>query len=232
MARVHLLAVRGVDTVVACSSTVADDVAGFVSDIRVVRNGVDASKYSPRDNFEGVREELNLGTDVPVFLSIGGLNQRKDPLFLIRGFNEADIEGHLLLVGEGPLREECERLAGESVTVAGFVDSTLPYLQSSDYFVSASGAEGLPLAVVEGMACGLPVVLSDIGPHREILSLDSRAGELFRKHTPEGFADAVRSAVARDYQTMSCAVRNVVKKELNAEVMGREYSAIYREVCQ
>lgn len=55
-----------------------------------------------------------------------------------------------------------------SVVFHGFVDNVVPWLQASDLFVSASASEGMPLAVLEALSCGLPALLSDIPPHREI----------------------------------------------------------------
>ena len=76
----------------------------------------------------------------------------------------------LLLIGDGKELEDLKKLAGNDrrIKSIGRVPSQFKYLRISDYFVSASLSEGLPLAVMEGMGCGLPAILSNIDSHFEM----------------------------------------------------------------
>ena len=93
----------------------------------------------------------------------------KESDVLGQAFAAADLVGCLLLlIGDGPLREACAEQGVDSVLVTGQVDNVQDYLRASDVYVSSSMTEGMPLGVLEAMACGLPVLLSDIAAHREL----------------------------------------------------------------
>ena len=90
--------------------------------------------------------------------------------FLIEAFNRISNRdrGSLIILGDGPLRPILEEVAGDSIFLVGDVHNVSDYLTASDYFVSTSLSEGLPNTVLEALACGLPVIISDIDSHREI----------------------------------------------------------------
>lgn len=118
----------------------------------------------------------------------------------------------LELAGYGPEREKLERRVaalglGDSVRFLGYLDEgqMIRAYQEASVFVSLSADEGLPNSVLEALACGLPVVLSDIGPHREILG-QSSAGALCDIHDPASVRDALLQLL-----------RNTEKRDLAAE---------------
>ena len=77
--------------------------------------------------------------------------------------------------------EDLKKLAGNDsrIKFIGRVPSPIKYLRISDYFVSASLSEGLPLAVMEGMGCGLPAILSNIDSHFEMKKCCEEAVQIF-----------------------------------------------------
>lgn len=112
---------------------------------------------------------------IPKIVFVGRLVHQKRPYVLLQALriarDQMNIEG--VICGEGPLEDElraqAETLGLErAVHFAGFVDDVPSYLRQSAMFVSVSAFEGMPNAVDEAMACGTPVVLSDIPEHREI----------------------------------------------------------------
>jgi glycosyltransferase involved in cell wall biosynthesis len=97
----------------------------------------------------------------------------------------------------------------------------------ADCFVSASRAEGLPNAVLEALACSLPVLLSDIPAHREILALSSAAGELFSIDRPESLNEAIQNfEITNNRRT---AARALAMEHFSAEAMSRSYQELYRQ---
>lgn len=162
---------------------------------------------------------------------MGAFIERKRPITLLQGFQSSDVDGHLVMLGDGPLREECASLAGDSVTLPGYVETVRPYLHAADYYVSASTAEGLPLAPMEALGCGLPVTLSDIPPHEELLSFDEQAGTLFPRDGVAGCAEGIYSLVEREYQQASTAARSIVTGHLNSNRMTAEYADLYKELA-
>ena len=108
---------------------------------------------------------------------VGELSERKDQAFLIRCVHRLRAMGipvRLMLVGEGGARAKLEvqikelGLTGQ-VILLGNREPILPYLSITDLYVSASRIEGLPFNVMEAMACGLPMILSDCKGQRDLL---------------------------------------------------------------
>lgn len=175
MAKTEVSALRRFDLVVACSESNAECLRNeYRLDVVVVRNGVDQNVYFAVDDATRaeLRAKLGYGDGKTILISTGGCSEWKGTLPLIEGFhaaNQAKGDAELHIFGKGPEYERCLGLGYEDIVLHGFVDDVVPYLQAADLFVSASLSEGMPLAVLEAISCGLPVLLSDIPPHREIL---------------------------------------------------------------
>lgn len=175
MTKKEVSALKTFAAVVACSESNAAYLRteyGF--DPIVVRNGVDQNRFlplaaTPRNE---LREKLGLQPGTTVLVATGGCSEWKRTLPLVEENSSAlkntGVDAELHVFGEGPLYEQCKNLAVPGVVFHGFVDDVVPWLQASDLFVSASASEGMPLAVLEALSCGLPALLSDIPPHREI----------------------------------------------------------------
>lgn len=230
-ASLHLLAVRGIDRQVACSAAVAECLDRYLPDVQVIRNGVQQETYRPVDDTSRYRRQLQLPEGEPIFVSAGAFIERKRPMKVLEGFQSSDVTGHLVMLGDGPLRDRCRSLAGDAVTLPGYVDEVLPYFHAADFYVSASAAEGLPLAPMEALGCGLPVALSNIRPHEEILSFDERAGTLYDSNRVSECAAAFRSLVQRDYESASAAARGIVTEHLNSGRMAAAYADLYHELA-
>jgi glycosyltransferase involved in cell wall biosynthesis len=121
----------------------------------------------------------------PVILAAGRLTEQKDFATLIRAFAgvRADREARLIILGEGRLRGELERLActlgiQADVYMPGFVENPFQYMARASALVLSSEYEGLPGVLIQAMACGCPVISTDCpGGSREILD-DGRYGTL------------------------------------------------------
>ena len=139
-------------------------------DFRVLNNAIDAGRYcfDPKVRQE-VRRELGIPADAPVVGHVGRFMAPKNHGFLLRIFAELPDHTRLLLVGDGELRAENERLAEElgvrdRVIFAGLRSDVDRMLQAMDVFVFPSLYEGLPLSIIEAQAAGLPCLISDKVP--------------------------------------------------------------------
>ncbi|OGF55347.1 MAG: hypothetical protein A2Z21_07750 [Candidatus Fraserbacteria bacterium RBG_16_55_9] len=201
-----------------------------------VQNGAD---------IERVDRCLRKGVEPPeerpfTVISVGRLIDKKRPATVLRAFQKVNhATGRLVFVGEGSLRAdlvaEAEALGmGKRVHMAGLVPREEVYVQlrRADIFVSASRMEGLPVAVLEAMACQCPVVLSDIPPHREIASgVDFIP--LIQPNDVNGFAKEMSK-----FQSMSPAerlrigerCRELVEERFSLSAMHRGYMRVYEEV--
>ena len=115
----------------------------------------------------------------PIIVNVGSLHERKNQELLILAFARSNIDGTLLIFGEGNEKNKLEDLIvrlelTKRVYLMGHKKDIFSYLKSADLFVLSSKREGFPNVIVEAMACGLPIVSTDCksGP-REILAPDS-----------------------------------------------------------
>ena len=169
--------------------------------IKVLHNGVDLVRFRP---LAGKREEMRRKLGIPqnsiVVLTVRRLVYKNGIDTLIEGANIAVRKNPkitFLVVGKGPdlnsVQMRIRQLGIENnFRLTGFVkDEDLPfYYNAADFFVLPSkSGEGLPLVALEAMACGLPVIATDVGGIREILMEDY--GKLVPSNQPELLATAV-----------------------------------------
>ncbi|MDJ0869898.1 MAG: glycosyltransferase [Myxococcota bacterium] len=133
----------------------------------VIRNGVDASRYESLPGRREARARLDLPRDDLLIGAVAQLRRVKRLERLLEALAQLP-DAHLALVGDGPERPAlAARAAALGLTgrvhFAGECRDPRPWLASFDVFALASDHEGLPNAVLEAMACGLPVVATDVG---------------------------------------------------------------------
>lgn len=234
MAHLTAWALKRYDHAVACAADVATKLATNGVTAKVIYNAIDDARFIPASASERVasRAKLGLWADSDLFfIFVGVLSDRKQPLVTLEAFlrfQEEHPKAALIVLGDGPLSAACRELArGKRVHFAGNVPDTRPYLTASDVYIATSKAEGMPVSVIEALALRLPVVLSDIEPHREILAIDPRAGRLSRTGSVEDTLVAMREVAAADLIVMGDHARRIVDEELSARVMSRKFQGLY-----
>lgn len=234
MAHLTAWALKRYDFTVACATDVATKLAGHGVPAKVIYNAIDGARFVPAPPSERAagRARLGLWDDADlVFIFVGVLSDRKQPLVTLEAFlrfQEQHPKAALIVLGDGPLSHACRELAqGRRVHFAGNVPDTRPYLSASDAYIATSKAEGMPVSVIEALALRLPVVLSDIEPHREILGIDPGAGRLARTNSVEDTLEAMRQIATADLAVMGDHARRIVDQELSAPVMSRKFQALY-----
>jgi glycosyltransferase involved in cell wall biosynthesis len=150
--------------------------------IFVIYNGFDIERFSPANvsKYNGwLKTELKIPDGAPVIGCVANLTPVKDHATLLRAFAEvrnrtSRNRPYLLLVGDGPERGNLEALAG-SLGIAGYVRfaGSVPdverYYAAMDIFALTSLEEGFSNVTVEAMLSGLPCVVTDFGPARELI---------------------------------------------------------------
>jgi glycosyltransferase involved in cell wall biosynthesis len=176
------------------------------------------------------------GPGVKVVLFAGRLSAEKDPETLVRALVPVLARPDVVAViaGEGPLRRRIAVLLHQlrledRVRLPGFIGDIWAWMKRADVFVSPTLFEGHPNAVLEAMACGCPLVVSDIPPHREFLD---EASALL---VPPGDSTRLGAAMAEVLtnpdaaaRRADCASRIVRKWSLRA--IARQYDHTYREL--
>lgn len=139
-------------------------------DFRVINNGIDIEKFYYKEEFRNeIRNELNISKESFVIGHVGRFCQVKNHDMLIDIFyeyNKYNNNSYLLLVGDGPLKEEiekkCEKLKiKDKVKFLGIRKDVNKIYSAMDVFVFPSFHEGFPVTVVEAACSGVPMLLSD-----------------------------------------------------------------------
>ncbi|HSE10904.1 MAG TPA: glycosyltransferase [Nocardioidaceae bacterium] len=232
--------------VVACSRSCADSFPWAVrrlarSGVDVVHNGVDLDRL-----LRLLKDSVDQGDRAPLdprdgqglrVITVGRLIDSKRHRTLLSAFARiAGSRDRLVFVGDGPLRAALERQAAElgiadHVEFLGLVsrDEVYRLLARADLFVSPSQFEGLPVAVLEAMAAQLPVVLSDIPPHREIVEGKGIAA-LVPLDDVDGFAAAMgrlRNMDAEERRLIGAESLRIVTEGFSLRSMTDGYQDIY-----
>jgi glycosyltransferase involved in cell wall biosynthesis len=200
-ARQVIAAGRAADGMLAVSEAMKRDMAALglpEERIRVHRTGVDLDRFAPIDR---AAAKAALGVSGPLVVSVGALIARKGHDIVIQVMRDVP-DATLLIAGEGPERSRLEVLISrlglsERVRLLGAVPhAELPrLLGAADVSALASSSEGLANAWVESLACGTPIVITEAGGARELLT-DDTAGRIAERN-PEAFAAAIADLLAR-----------------------------------
>ena len=169
------------------------------------------------------------------FITAGRFSAEKNHAMMLRAFAAFLGKGYdarLILLGRGELEGELRKLAREldiesRVVFTGFVENVQDHLVNADVFLLSSDYEALPLAVLEAMAAGLPVIATDVGGLRDIVTDN---GILVPADDTEAMAQAMEKLYlekALRTEMEKRATANAAKYDISNTVAG--YSKLY---CQ
>ena len=218
------------------------------AEVEIIPNGIDLNRFrpSPPDRRAGasLRSELGIPAEAGLAVHVAGLRSVKDQATLLRAWRlvvDAARRDHrpdpaLLLIGEGPRRGDLEGLAANlglarTVRFLGLrrdVDSILP---CCDVFVLSSLSEGLSFAILEGMACGLPVVATHVGGNVELVE-EGKTGRLTPPGDPSAMAAALSGLLSdpSTRQAMAARGRRFVERRHDVARSTDRYARLYREL--
>ncbi|GAA5110963.1 hypothetical protein GCM10023320_03300 [Pseudonocardia adelaidensis] len=170
------------------------------SKIEVIENGVDTSLFQPARPGEPARTASALGIPAqgPTIGMLAVLRPEKDHGTALRAMKlvlDEIPDARLVLIGDGPLRQPLEQLAGElgiagNVVFAGSRSDVASLFAVVDVALLSSYTECFPLAVLEAMACGVPVVATDVGGLPDMVD-DGVTGQLVPPRDPRAMATAL-----------------------------------------
>ncbi len=201
--------------------------------VSIIYNGLDAAPYLAEIDTTALRHALGLG-DSKVIGCVARLSSQKGHPYLLEAFARlqyADLK--LLFVGggekEAELRALCRQNGVENrVIFAGNQTNVIPYLKLMDIFVLPSLAEGMPNAVIEAMAAGVPVIATNAGGTAELVA-DQQTGLLVEPAN----ADQLHAAIMRLLdnptlaQQLATNARQKVIAEFSLEQMVRQTEQLF-----
>ncbi|HEX5514511.1 MAG TPA: glycosyltransferase [Gammaproteobacteria bacterium] len=205
--------------------------------LRTIYNGI-RSMSAP--NTTGLREALGLSDSDVVITCVGRLAGLKNHHLLLRAFSRLDpgLSARLLIVGDGPLREQLELLATElgvaaQVRFLGQRNDIPELLAVSDLFALASDTEGLSCSVLEAMSAGLPAVVTAVGGNPELV-IDGLTGFLVEPGDDQGLREHLQT-LALDTalrQQLGRAARQRAAALFSLDLMLEGYLRLYPILSQ
>lgn len=236
---------RLADAVNGCcefSARALRDVDGFSGRrIEVIQNGIEVRRYGPANDPGLQKQKLGLDPRRRYIAHIARHHRVKDQPTLLRGFAAmaADCpDVDLLMIGDGPLRGELEALAlslgvERRIHFLGIRLDIPELLKAADVFVLTSVSEAASLTLMESMATGVPVVVTNVGGNPEIIRHE-REGLLIERSDWQGCAAALR----RLFQDAKLAKRLGLAGQIRAAAHFRleqtidSYYRLYRRLTQ
>lgn len=168
--------------------------AGVKADYRVLPNGVDLERFTAPgpDARATARAELGLAADAPIVLCVGRLHRQKNQGALLDAWPAVRAslpDAQLLLLGDGPDRDQLEARAVEGVVFAGNKSDVRPWLAATNVVAMPSRWEGMSLALLEALASARSVVVTDVSGMREVVS--GGVGAVVPQDAPGALAEAL-----------------------------------------
>lgn len=227
---------RRSSAVTAVSNSVAHHAANLGTDtpIHVIPNTVDVGRFRPAPEPD---EPYGSGQSV---LFLGRFSRNKGPHHLIEAIPRvvsAVPDASFEFVGQGPLQEFLTKRMADlglngNARLRGKVPDVVPVLQRASVVTRPSLTEGMPLAVMEAMACGKPVVATRVGGTPDLIK-DGETGILF----DPGDVDALAEGLIRILENrtravaMGRAARAWTERQMTWEGLSRRYEKLYEEVA-
>jgi len=191
-----------------------------------IANGIALDRYGPAGAEQARGDELVVGT-------IAGLRAVKNLPRLVRAFAASGIGGRLRIIGEGPERNAILQAATEygvagRIELPGFNPDPAAALRDIDIFALSSDSEQQPISLIEAMASGLPVVSTDVGDVREMVS-EANLPLIVPPVREDLFAEALSKMAANMSDRLAIGAVNRAKalQFFDEKTMVNRYRALY-----
>lgn len=229
------LAARFCQHVVAVSTQAENNMRGYPlsarSRIVLIVNGATPSPVSPE-------EQVERGSGF-TFIHVARLNEVKDQATLLRAFGLALRQQpalRLVIVGDGPKRDELHALAselqlGDRIVFAGERRFIGNWLAAADCFVLSSLTEGTPVSLLEAMAASLPILVTEVG-EMPVIVRAAQCGEVVPPASPGAMGEAmarIASLPVDERQQLATNAHTAYLERYQPEAMARHYEQLYLE---
>ena len=169
----------------------------FANNVEYIHGiGINTDRLTLEEKKNDIRQELGLEGNSFLVLSIGELNTNKNQKTIIEAINQLnDSEIHYILCGKGDESENLHKFVAkykleQNVHFLGYRTDVVDICSQSDIYVMPSHREGLPVASLEAMYCGLPLITSNIRGLVDVMT-DGKSGYLAEPDDVQGFAKAI-----------------------------------------
>lgn len=209
--------------------------------VSVIYHGIEADKYEIRDRHSSLRKELGIGEDIPIVGNIGRIEPQKavdDFLKAAKSVKNQIPNAKFLVVGDGPLRNDMERLSIQlgiegDVIFTGWKKNVKEYMDVMDVVCIPSLWEALPFLLLEAMAMKKPIVATSVGGIPEVVD-NGKTGILIPPSRPEDMARAIINLIGnkRIAEEMGEAGKQRVRQLFSIEQMIMHYEKLYFDLLK
>lgn len=207
--------------------TIIDEFSISDKKVPVVKNGVDIKKF----------KKIYIDHKEIQIISVGTLYAIKNHQLLISAFSKLYKQYNnikLVILGDGNQREVLEKKIDylgikSAVSMPGIKNNVADFLQESDIYVSTSLTEGLPLSILEAMACGLPVIATDAGGTVDIVK-NGKNGIIIHKNNEDELCDALKILIDDlDKRRKFSEKSRSIAEDWSLENCAKGYERLYRK---
>lgn len=243
LSKLILLYLKMVDAFIATTAEIEEGLLhdGFEGEkIKRIPNFIDFNMFSPVSESKKTTIKANMGyKNTSIVTFSGRFVQRKGINFLLESWKSVvnkSPDAKLILLGDGPMLSDMKRTSeglgiSRSVIFFGHVHTVTDFLHMTDVFVIPSLQEGMPNALLEAMACGLPVIASRIGGIVDVVK-DGENGILFKPGNISDLASAINNLL-KDVELrkrLGAKAHKTITEKFSIDIVANEYIKLYKNL--
>ncbi len=196
------------------------------TEIVVIPNGVDINRFHPQEKDEKASNEQGKGVCIGY---LGRLSPEKNIINMIKAVKALDSDDiRLKIAGTGPLYDKLKKLEDERIEVLGYVEDAPSFYRSIDVFLLASKLEAQPIALLEAMASGLPVIASDVGDNKYFV----QGNGIICGTSAKEIGAAINEMLMADMEKMGTESRRIVEQDYTWDKIAERTLDVYKSVNQ
>jgi glycosyltransferase involved in cell wall biosynthesis len=229
---------RMCDLPIGCAESVGEQYKSLKGwEIDCIPNGASLPvwHYDSKEK-EELRQELGLKEKVKYFIFIGRFSKEKNPDVLFEAFNNINRNDiGFVMLGIGPMWKSMKQKCPENIIMPGFTTRVYDYLKAVDYYISASEVEGLANTILESMSVGLPMLLSDIPSHQEVMANFnecSKVGYIINNRNTEDIRAKIGEILKLDSENTRRLLNDLYQRKYSAKVMSESYQKAYIDLIE
>lgn len=238
-----LFYMRFFDRIIAVSKELRQRMLNFgipTKKISVIINGIDMREFKKtRNSAFGLKKSLGIRKGMRIVGSVGRLSKEKGYKYLLEAATKVLREIPdvcFLIVGDGPLRAELAQYAKalgiyDRVVFTGFRKDIKDFYSLMDVYALTSSMEGMPMAMMEAMATGVPVVAVNVGGISNIIRHNEN-GILLNSNDPGKLSESILYLLTNHIESAGIAAnaKITIRQDHSAEKMAKQYEDMYTDI--
>jgi glycosyltransferase involved in cell wall biosynthesis len=232
LGQINLYYIKKFNFVLSCSNSIKKYLESLGIFSETILNSLDPDLVTYKKNegeYNELVEKFKIHSFEKNFITVSSKLKGKNVEFLIKSFLDSSFSQYsLLIAGFVDPEFKLKYRHYHNIIFLGHVTNIAVFFKFSDFFISASYHEGMPNAVLEAMACGTPVLLSDIPSHKEIFNMASmEIGGIFENDNFDDFIYNLNRTLNYDYLSLSKNCNDFILEYFNAKKMAKSYEEFY-----